>query len=168
MEKKENCQEKSHWRHNCWRCVGFGVLGVLGFIVFVFIAGVVIMWLWNCLVPQLFHLTMITFWQAVGLAVLFRLLFGVSHFGWHHRGGRRWKHSHCNCGDNCSCGCGSHSHHHSHEHGENECGCGSHEHNEKECGCHSHSDKWQYYEQFWEEEGEKAFQEYVKRKSENT
>lgn len=34
------------------------------------------MQLWNSLVPQLFHLSAITFWQDVGLLVLSKLLFG--------------------------------------------------------------------------------------------
>jgi hypothetical protein len=31
---------------------------------------------------------------------------------------------------------------------------------------HSNGTKWSYYEQYWNEEGEKAFEEYVRRKSE--
>ncbi len=36
----------------------------------------VIMVLWNLLVPDIFGLTTLTFWQALGLFVLTRLLFG--------------------------------------------------------------------------------------------
>jgi Ca2+/H+ antiporter, TMEM165/GDT1 family len=43
----------------------------------------VTMSLWNCLMPVLFHLPLVTFWQAAGLLVLFRLLSG---FGGHHGG----------------------------------------------------------------------------------
>ena len=32
--------------------------------------------LWNALLPQLFHFPQITFWQTVGLLILFRLLLG--------------------------------------------------------------------------------------------
>lgn len=34
--------------------------------------------LWNCLIPDLFHGPVITFWQALGLCLLGKLL-----FGWH-------------------------------------------------------------------------------------
>lgn len=32
------------------------------------------MWVWNAVVPDLFGLPLVTFWQALGLCVLFRLL----------------------------------------------------------------------------------------------
>jgi len=37
--------------------------------------------LWNCLIPDLFHGPVVTFWQALGLCLLGKLI-----FGWH--GGR--------------------------------------------------------------------------------
>ncbi len=40
------------------------------------------MLLWNCLIPGIFGLTAISFWQALGLLALARLLFGG--FGHHH------------------------------------------------------------------------------------
>ena len=42
------------------------------------------MLLWNMLLPVILHLPVITFWQAAGLLVLSRLLFGG--FGHHGRG----------------------------------------------------------------------------------
>ena len=57
----------------------FGSLAVLVF-------GLVIMTLWNWLVPQIFSGPQITFWQALGLFLLSKVLFG----GW--GGGGRWKH----------------------------------------------------------------------------
>jgi hypothetical protein len=38
------------------------------------LCGLPIMWLWNWLCPQLFHLPTITFWQAIGLFALVRCL----------------------------------------------------------------------------------------------
>lgn len=38
--------------------------------------GYPVMLLWNWIMPDLFKLPLITFWQAVGLVVLSRLLFG--------------------------------------------------------------------------------------------
>jgi hypothetical protein len=50
---------------------------------------VAVMLLWNWLMPSLFGLMTISFWQALGILVLCRLLFG-SFGGWHRgmRGGR--------------------------------------------------------------------------------
>lgn len=55
------------------------------------------MTLWNNLMPAIFHLTAITFWQALGLLILSRLFFGSFH-GRHKQGGfgrarfvRGWK-----------------------------------------------------------------------------
>ena len=49
-----------------------------------FVFGFVIMHLWNWLMPRIFTLPTITFWQALGLFVLSKLLFG----GVHRHGGR--------------------------------------------------------------------------------
>jgi len=43
---------------------------------FVTLGGEVVMHLWNWLVPALFGWRQITFWQALGLLVLSRILFG--------------------------------------------------------------------------------------------
>ena len=51
------------------RFVGFGIAGVG-------IAGLVTMGLWNVLMPEIFNLPAITFWQSLGLLLLSRLLFG--------------------------------------------------------------------------------------------
>lgn len=51
--------------------------------------GAMVMLLWNALVPQLFHGPQLGYWQAVGLLVLSRLLFGgLRGHGWGHRHGR--------------------------------------------------------------------------------
>jgi hypothetical protein len=53
------------------------------------VLGFLVMWLWNTLVPQIFGWHTITFWQALGLLVLSKILFGGFH---RHNGGRRhWK-----------------------------------------------------------------------------
>ena len=79
-------------------------LGFLAFaLVFVALAGWAVMALWNALLPTLFGIPLITFWQALGLLVLGRLLFGFGfrgprgYGGWGHRGGwggprhERWR-----------------------------------------------------------------------------
>jgi hypothetical protein len=47
--------------------------------------------LWNWLLPGLFGWKVITFWQAVGLVILCRLLFGGMRGGGG-RGRQRWRH----------------------------------------------------------------------------
>jgi hypothetical protein len=47
--------------------------------------GFVIMWLWNWLMPSLFGLHTIGYWQAVGLFFLSKLLFGGFRGGRGHR-----------------------------------------------------------------------------------
>lgn len=38
--------------------------------------GAVVMWLWNAILPSLLGIKFITYWQAVGLLVLCKILFG--------------------------------------------------------------------------------------------
>jgi hypothetical protein len=58
---------------------------ILGILLFVFIGGEIVLHLWNWLLPALFGWPQITFWQALGLLVLCRVLFG----GFHGHGGGR-------------------------------------------------------------------------------
>ena len=46
--------------------------------------GVAVMLLWNWLMPSLFGLATVNFWQSLGLLVLCRILFG-SFKPWHHK-----------------------------------------------------------------------------------
>ena len=51
-------------------------LAILGILLFIFIGGEVVMQLWNWLLPPLFGWRALTFWQALGILVLCRILFG--------------------------------------------------------------------------------------------
>jgi len=55
-------------------------LAILGLALFIFIGGQIVMRLWNWLLPPLFGWSQIGFWQALGLLLLCRILFGGS--GW--------------------------------------------------------------------------------------
>ena len=57
------------------KAVGIAVLGALA----VAALGFVVMSLWNGLLPPLFGFKTIRFWQALGLLVLSRILFGGFH-----------------------------------------------------------------------------------------
>lgn len=50
----------------------------------------VTMWLWNWLMPVIFNLPVITFWQAAGILILSRILFRGGGHG-HRMGRRHWK-----------------------------------------------------------------------------
>ena len=52
--------------------IGGVILGV-GIAILV---GFIIMWLWNGLMPKIFNLPLITYWQGLGLALLGRLILG--------------------------------------------------------------------------------------------
>ena len=41
-----------------------------------------VMFLWNRLLPSIINITAINYWQALGLMVLCRILFGNFRFGW--------------------------------------------------------------------------------------
>ncbi|SRR6266508_5357976 len=54
----------------------FAPVAILGLLLFAFIGGEVVKLLWNWLVPPLFGWREVTFWQALGLLALCRILFG--------------------------------------------------------------------------------------------
>jgi hypothetical protein len=49
---------------------------IAGMLLFAFVGGQVVMRLWNWLLPPLFGFREVTFWQALGLLALCRILFG--------------------------------------------------------------------------------------------
>jgi hypothetical protein len=56
-------------------------VAILGLVLFAFIGGQIVLQLWNWLIPPLFGWHTVTFWQALGLLALCRILFG--RFGGH-------------------------------------------------------------------------------------
>lgn len=73
----------------------YGIAGLAMFTLFAFAFGWLAMWLWNWLVPELFHGPVVDYWQMVGLLVLSRMLFGFGKGGGchhHGHGGKSWKH----------------------------------------------------------------------------
>lgn len=51
-------------------------LAILAMLLFIAIGGEIVLHLWNWLLPPLFGWRLITFWQALGLLLLCRILFG--------------------------------------------------------------------------------------------
>ncbi len=104
----------------------FGIVAITGLAI---LFGYVIMWLWNWLMPEIFGLTTLTYWQAVGLFILLKLLLG---------------------------GCGG-------DGGSKK----SSKKSDRKCKGSSKSDfsKWKHYDDFWKEEGDDHYKQYVERQS---
>jgi hypothetical protein len=74
-------------RHNrIAKALMVAVLAPLFFVLF----GFGVMYLWNWLMPALFGLHLITFWQAVGILILSKILFGGFRGGRGGHGGHRF------------------------------------------------------------------------------
>ncbi|MCK5132349.1 MAG: hypothetical protein KAR40_09395 [Candidatus Sabulitectum sp.] len=73
-----------------FKVMGFVLLGIVGITALAITFGFIVMWLWNALMPDIFNLPEIGYWQAVGLAVLSHIFFG-SHNTFSNRGSRREK-----------------------------------------------------------------------------
>lgn len=111
---------------------GWVILGIIAAIGLATLFGFIIMWLWNALMPEIFGLIQINYWQAVGLFILAKIIFGG--FG---------------SGDSSSKG-----------------PSGKRKRN-KSCDEKPKKDfsKWEFYDKFWEEEGDKAYQAYLNRQN---
>lgn len=109
------------------------VIGGIIVIALVLLFGYITMRLWNWLMPELFGLVAIDYWQALGIIILAKILFG---------------------------GFGNHKSRKSDNKSKRRCKPGYNK------GLKSDFSNWKYYDKFWEEEGEKAFEAYVKREQE--
>jgi hypothetical protein len=82
-------------RHKPWseRSLGAKILVIAAVAVlapaFLALCGAVTMWLWNALMPEIFKLPAIGFWQAVGLLALSQIFFKGGHAG--HAGRSHWR-----------------------------------------------------------------------------
>jgi predicted membrane chloride channel (bestrophin family) len=80
------------------RVVGKVMMVVILAPLFFALFGFGVMYLWNWLMPALFGFHLITFWQAVGILILSKILFGGfrggrgGHRYWRHRMDERWEH----------------------------------------------------------------------------
>jgi hypothetical protein len=75
-----------------WSVKGLAALAAV--VAFVAVLAFAVMLLWNSLVPGLFHGPPLQFWQALGLLLLSRILFGGlrGRAGWHgHWRQRMWR-----------------------------------------------------------------------------
>ena len=145
MERDEHYEERPY-HHGPMRILGIVgmVIGGLALAVLLaFLFGWLVMYLWNWLMPTLFGLKVITYWQAWAMVLLAKILFGSSHGShggrhgkWH---GRDWKkHGRWHGGDSGQWA---------------------------PAGDYSN---WRYYDDYWKNEGKAAFEAYLtKIKEEN-
>jgi hypothetical protein len=119
------------------RIVGMTVLGVLGAVFLGLVLGYLVEYLWNWLMPSIFGVSKIGYWQAFGLIILAKLLFG---------------------------GMGGHPHpdHHDHKHPFHE-DRPEKDDDTRKCGWH----QWTYYDEWWRKEGKASFDAYIEREKEN-
>ena len=71
----------NYWKHKLrtkspLEIAGWILLGILAITGIAILFGFIVMWLWNWLMPEIFGLTTITYWQAVGLFILAKFIFG--------------------------------------------------------------------------------------------
>jgi hypothetical protein len=121
------------------RIIGMVFVGVIFAVFFALVFGLLVMVLWNWLMPAIFGLGKIGFWQAFGIVLLSKLLFGGSghHPRDHHRSiekkmQQKFHPKFGPCPDDFQ-----------HKPGN--------------------GDKWKNFRHFWEDEGRAAFDEYVRR-----
>jgi hypothetical protein len=95
-----NCDEREYGyyfreRFGVMKIIGMVLGGIVLAVVMGFAFGYFVMLLWNWLMPIIFGLKAITFWQAFGIVVLAKILFGGHGMhGYDHGRGYRRKHRH--------------------------------------------------------------------------
>jgi hypothetical protein len=104
MEQNQIQQDdvkKTGFRWKIIRMIGLVIIGLVLAGLFALVLGFVVQWLWNWLMPDIFGLNPISYWQAFGLLFLAKLLFGglghhhpSQHFkkGFGHDRADQWKH----------------------------------------------------------------------------
>ena len=120
-----------------FRIVGITVIGIITAVIFALVFGYFVMLLWNWLMPVIFSLKVIDYWQAFGIVLLARLIFGSFGEHWH----------------------SDHPHdvhkHEVHRHDDDD------EHIHPRFHHMSHvREYWKYYDKWWEQEGKKSFESY--------
>jgi hypothetical protein len=143
---KRSYEERTHPALRVLKFIGYIILGAIAAAAFAFVFGYLIMLLWNWLMPTLFGLTTITFWQAVGIAFLARLIFG---------GGKHGGDSNCKSNFRKSSPKSEFMNHFNKEYWKEREKCGDFK-----------SKDWKHLDDYWWDEGEKSYKEYVERKNE--
>lgn len=72
VDEKFDTEDKVNVAMKAFKIIGMVILGIAA----AFLFGLVIMWLWNWLMPLIFGLPEVTYWQGIGLLILSSILFG--------------------------------------------------------------------------------------------
>lgn len=133
------------------RIVIMTIVGLIGAVIIAFLFGYFVMLLWNWLLPPLLHAGTINYWQAFGIVILAKILFGGvggTHRynggrGWRREGRRwdRWESGHWPLGWKGPC------------RGEDE--------GQDEWSPRGSRRNWRYYGQYWRDEGKAAFEAWL-------
>ncbi len=75
-EERPECVGGRRVGRKVMRVLAYVVLGIIIAALFALVFGFVLKWLWNWLMPDIFGLRQISYWQAFGLLLLAKLLFG--------------------------------------------------------------------------------------------
>jgi hypothetical protein len=127
------------------RIVGLTIAGVGFAVVFALVFGLIVKILWNWLMPAIFGLGEITFWQAFGIVLLAKLLFGAGH-GPSHRD--------------------HHSRFENHFRDRFKAFAGPEEEAKGGTPVPGNGRKWRHFRQYWKDEGQAAFESYIKKMEE--
>jgi len=128
-ELKKNMDKMPSWA----KYTLYTVLGIAGAFLLGLLFGNVIMWLWNWLMPKLFGLPVIGFWEGLGIFALAKIVFGF--------------------GGSSGSGDGDKKHHHGKRH---------YHHHDNEGEKRAWKD-WEFYDDWWEEDGKTAFHAYAEK-----
>ena len=135
LSEKNDYSSESRTRR-VLRIIGMVFVGLVFVVLFALVFGFLVKWLWNFLMPDLFGLKAITYWQAFGMVILAKLLFGAfgghhhDRWGKHHPPFRRWH---------------------------------DHFHKAEEEPWSKKSRHWKHYKNYWQDEGKAAFEAYMGR-----
>jgi hypothetical protein len=70
------------------RFIKFRFMGIVAVLGMIAVFSIVMMFLWNAIIPEIFGLSAINYWQAAGMMILARILFGgLGHENFGQRGG---------------------------------------------------------------------------------
>ena len=124
-----NCFKHAIRSKSPLKIAGIVIFGAIAIVGFAALFGFFTMWLWNALMPDIFGLTTISYWQAVGILILFKILFGGFGSGGGKSSSKKEKMS-------------------------------------MKRDSKNDFSKWALYDQFWKEEGDEAYQAYIKKNQE--
>lgn len=82
------CNNRWHRTPKWVKVICYSILGLAGTALIGLVIGFGLKLLWNWLMPDLFNLKEITYWQAIGIFILARFLFGTLGSNSHERSSR--------------------------------------------------------------------------------